>query len=263
MSAQAVRRTLAISVAAAMTMLLALPALAVPVVLFTASDFYIPRPAAVSDQVGVRRLLISFDLAANGFGDLIGQECVFTVSATNGESVHLDNYAVIATGTSETDVYGTESQPNVETTTLEDSTHVLGATVELYNVMLPDPDGIVGTSVDFVVSVDCDVNTTTTTEATTTTTEATTTTTEATTTTTASTTTTAPSTTSSTVLGTTTTTLPVTSTSAAATSTTTVPPVTGSTLPFTGPPVEAAGLVMAGLAMLMLGSGVLVAVKQR
>lgn len=259
MSTQAARRALAALVAAAITMLMSLPALAAPVTLFTASDFYIPRPAEVSDQVGVRRLLVDFDLAANGFEDLIGEECLFTVAAFNGDSVHLDNYAVIATGASETDVYDTESQPNVETTTLEDATHVLGSTIQFYNVMLPDADGLVGTSVDFVVTVDCefDEETTTTTEATTTTTEGTTTTTEGTTTTTEGTTTTEDTST------TTVTTIPTTSSSVLGTTTTTIPPVSGSTLPFTGPPVEAAGLAMAAAALLMLGSGVLIAARQR
>ena len=180
MFTQSARRALAVVVAAAMTLLMSLPAFAAPVTLFTASDFYIPRPAETSDQVGVRRLLDEFDLAANGFEDLIGDECLFTVSAFNGESVHLNNFAVITTGTTETDVYDTESQPNVETTALEDATHVLGPTIEFYNVMLPDADGLVGTSVDFIVTVDCefDEETTTTTAGTTTTTEGTTTTTD-------------------------------------------------------------------------------------
>ena len=90
------------------------------------SDFYIPRPAATSDQVGVRRLITSFDLAANGHGDLIGQQCHFTVSADNGDSVHLDNYAVLVTGGVETDVLDTESAPNVTTTTLEIDTLTIG-----------------------------------------------------------------------------------------------------------------------------------------
>ncbi len=251
MFTQSARRAFAVAVAAAMTLLMSLPAFAAPVTLFTTSDFYIPRPADASDQVGVRRLLDSFDLAANGFEDLIGDECLFTVSAANGDSVHLNNFAVITTGTNETDVYGTESLPNVETTTLEDATHVLGPTIEFYNVMLPDADGLIGTSVDFVVTVDCefDEETTTTTEGTTTTTEGTTTTTEGSSTTTES--------------STTTTTIPTTSSSVLGTTTTTIPPVSGSTLPFTGPPVEAAGLAMAAAALLMLGSGVLIAARQR
>lgn len=258
MSTTTTRRTLAASVFAVLLLTLAAPAMAAPVALFTASDFYLPRPASASDQIGVRRLLIDFDLAANGFADLIGQQCAFTVSAFNGDSVHLNNFGVIATGGTETDIYGTESVPNVETTTLEDATHVLGSTVQLYNVMLPDPSDRVGTSVDYTVSVDCDVPTTTTTTAPTTTTTAPTTTTTA-----PTTTTTVAGTTTTSVLGTTTTTDPITTTSVLGVTTTTVPPVSASTLPFTGPLVEVAGLAMAATALLMLGSGVLVAARRR
>lgn len=256
----AARRTLAAVTAALAVGLLSLPAGAAVVSFsFTGSDFYLPRPAEASDQVGVYRLVATYDLAANGFEDLIGDECTFGVSAANGESVHLMNFGAIVTGGNETDVYDTESEPNVTQTRLEDATLVLSSTIELFNVMLPDPNGLVGTSVDYTVTVTCGTeDTTTTTAATTTTTEETTTTTASTTTTTeGTTTTTASPTTSSSVLGTT------TSTSVAATSTSTVPPVSGSTLPFTGPPVEAAGLAMAAAALLMLGGGVLVAGRER
>jgi len=232
------------------------PAFAAPISLLAASDFYIPRPASASDQVGVRRLLAVYDLAENGYADLIGIECTFTITAANGDSVHPNNFGVIVTGDDESDILETESEPNVTTTRLEDETLVLGPTIELYNVMLPDEDDIVATSVDYEVFVDCEPETTTTTQATTTTTEATTTTTEPTT------TTTAPTTSSSTVLGTTTTTLPTTSTSAEATSSsTTVPQVTASTLPFTGPPVETAGWLMAATALFLLGGGALLAAR--
>ncbi len=253
MRSKAARRILAAVTAVLAAGLLALPAGAAVVSFsFAGSDFYLPRPAEASDQVGVYRLVTTYDLAANGFEDLIGEECTFSVSAANGESVHLLNFGAIVTGGSETDVYDTESEPNVTQTRLEDATLVLGSTIELFNIMLPDPNGLVGTSVDYTVTVSCGTeDTTTTTAATTTTTEGTTTTTEGTTTTTVS------PTTSSSVLGTT------TSTSVAATSTSTVPPVSGSTLPFTGPPVEAAGLAMAAAALLMLGGGVLVAGRDR
>ena len=256
MPSQTARRFLAGSTAAAVVLLMSLPALAAPITLFTAEDFYIPRPASASDQVGVRRLLITYDLAANGYGDLVGEECLFTVSAFNGDSVHLDNFAVIATGASETDVYGTESQPNVETTTLEDATHVLGSTIEFYNVMLPDADGLIGTSVDFVVSVDCEFDTTTTQPTTPTTSPTTSPTTPPTTppTTTPPPTTPPPSVSSTTV---------VPPPSVSSTTVTTLPPVVATTLPFTGPPIEAAGLAMAAAALLLLGSGVLVAIRQR
>ena len=180
----AVRRSLAALTAISALMLMSLPAGAATVIFsFTGSDFYIPRPSAASDQVGVYRLLTTYDLAANGHANLIGLECSFSVSAANGDSVHPNNFGAITTGGEETDIFDTESEPNVTTTTLEDATLVLGATIELYNVMLPDDDDIVATSVDYVVDVTCETEeTTTTSEDTTTTTEATTTTTEATTT---------------------------------------------------------------------------------
>jgi hypothetical protein len=165
------KRVLAVSTAMAAVVLMSLPAVAVPVQLFTASDFYIPRPASASDQVGVERLLTSFDVAANGFEDLIGQTCLFTISAANGESVHLNNYGVLDTGADSnnlTDILETESLPDVVTTTLTDQFLTIGPVITLYNVMLPDGDDRVGTSVDYVVTVDCDISDETTTTVTTT-----------------------------------------------------------------------------------------------
>lgn len=269
------RRALGAATALSAVLLMSLPAAAAPIELFVADDFYIPRPAENSDQVGVRRLLITFDLAANGYGDLIGQTCAFTVTAANGESVHLNNFGVLVTGDTESDVLHTESLPNVLTTELTNPTMTLGPTISLYNVMLPDPNDTVGTSVDYVVIVDCDVEepTTTTTAPTTTTTAPTTTTTAPTTTTSVPgpTTTTSPGDTTTTAPGDTTTTTgfitttttdgSTTTTGGAGVSSTTVPPVTGSTLPFTGP-VEAAGVAMAAAALLMLGAGVLMAARE-
>ena len=231
-----------------------LPAAAEPVTLFTAEDFYIPRPVEASDQAGVRRLLIEFDLAANGFADIIGQECFFSVAAVNGESVHENNYGVIQTivggETLEATITGTESEPNVETTVLSDDTLVVGPTITLYNVMEPTGDGIIGTSVDYSVVADCpEPETTTTTASTTTTTEPTTTTTAPTT------TTTAPTTTTSAQVSTTSSVLGVT--------TSTIPPVSATTLPLTGPPVETAGLAMMAMALLLLGSAALMAARER
>jgi hypothetical protein len=244
-------KVLTVLTALAGAFLLSLPAAAEPVTLFTAEDFYIPRPAANSDQAGVRRMLIEFDLEANGFGDIIGQECFFSVSAFNGDSVHENNYGVIQTTvdgeTLEATIGGTESQPNVETTVLSDNTLVVGPTITLYNVMEPTGDGIIGTSVEYTVVADCPEP-----EVTTTTTEPTTTTTEPTT------TTTAPPTTTSSVLGETTTTAQQVDST-----TTTVPAVSESTLPFTGAPVETAGVAMAAIALLMLGSGALMASRER
>jgi hypothetical protein len=259
----AARRIMAILTATMVLGLMSLPAGAATVE-FTVegSDFYIPRPVEASDQEGVYRLLTSYDLASNGFGDLIGTECIFTVTADNDDSVHLNNFGAIVTGGNETDIYDTESEPNELTTQLEDPTLVLGETIELFNVMLRDPNGTIGTSVDYVVTVRCttveETTTTTAAETTTTTVEETTTTTVA-----DTTTTTAPAITTSTVLGeTTTTTAPATTSSTSAAATSTVPPVTGSTLPFTGAPVDAAGVGMAAAALLLLGGGVLLAARE-
>ncbi len=256
------RRLMAVLTALAAVGLMSLPAGAATVIFsFEGDDFYIPRPVESSDQENVYRLLTTYDLAANGFADLIGLECTFSVTAANGSSVHLNNFGAIISGGSETDVLGTESLPDVLTTQLVDETLVLGETIELYNVMVRDDNETIGTSVEYVVTVTCtteDETTTTTAAETTTTTEE-----ETTTTTVVDTTTTTLPVTTSSVLGSTTTTVAdTTTTSVAATSTSTIPPVTGSTLPFTGPPVEAAGIAMAAAALLLLGGGVLLASRE-
>jgi len=162
-----VRRRLAAIVVFALVavpLVLALPALAQTVSFsFSASDSFIPRHEDQTDQEGVRRFLASFDLAANGFADLIGTTCTLNVHAANGASVHPNNFGVIVTGNSESDVLDTESEANVDETRLEDPTLVLGPTIELYNVMMPDADGIVATSVDYTVTVTCGQQVTTTT----------------------------------------------------------------------------------------------------
>lgn len=260
MGKMTVRRVLAVVTALGTVGLMSLPAGAAAVEFsFTGSDFFIPRPVDATDQEGVYRLLATYDLAANGYGDLVGTACGFEVTADNDDSVHLNNFGAIITGGNETDIYGTESAPNVLTTTLEDDTLVLGPTIELYNIMLEDPSGRIGTSVDYVVTVSCftevESTTTTTVETTTTTAVETTTTTAV-----ETTTTTAPEVSTSSVLITTTTTAPeVTTSSVLATTSSTVPPVSGSTLPFTGAPVETAGMVMAAVALVLLGGGVLLA----
>ncbi|MGF1665952.1 MAG: hypothetical protein ACFCVC_06730 [Acidimicrobiia bacterium] len=267
------KRVLAVATAMSAVILMSLPAVAVPVQLFVADDFYIPRPAANSDQVGVERLLISFDVAANGFADLIGQTCLFTVGAANGSSVHLNNYGILNTGAATnnlTNILETESLPDVITTTLTDQFLTIGPVITLSNVMLPDPDDRVGTSVDYVVTVDCDISdeTTTTTivdDTTTTIVDDTTTTVADDTTTTIvdeTTTTSAGDITTTTGFITTTTVPGDSSSTSVVGSTTSIPPVSGSTLPFTGPPVEAAGIAMAATALLMLGGGVLLAAKR-
>ncbi len=261
MRTMAARRLMAVLTAAATVGLMSLPAGAATVIFsFEGDDFYLPRPVESSDQEYVYRLLATYDMAANGYADLIGLNCTFSVTAANGSSVHLNNYGAIITGGNETDILDTESLPDVLTTQLEDATLVLGETIELYNVMVRDGNGTIATSVEYVVTVTCltvEETTTTTVEETTTTAVETTTTTTA-----PTTTTTLPVSTSSILITTTTTVADTTTTSAAATSTSTIPPVTGDTLPFTGPPVEAAGIAMAAAALLLLGGGVLLAGRE-
>ena len=151
--------------AAAITsmLLMAEPAMGEVITLFEASDFFIPRPASATDQEGVERRIATFDLAANGHADLIGQDCRFRVSEDNGDSVNENNYAVLRTGGSETDISDTESAANVTPTVLSDDLLTMGPTIEMFNVMVAGPGDIVGTSVDFAVMVDCSVLATTTT----------------------------------------------------------------------------------------------------
>ncbi len=115
---------------------------------FTGSDFFIPRDADQTEEENVARFVASFDLVAEGFEELVGQTCAILVLAANGDSVHLYNFGLIVTGDSETDIFETESEPNVLRTVLDDPTLVLGQTMELYNIMVPDDENIVATSVD-------------------------------------------------------------------------------------------------------------------
>jgi hypothetical protein len=219
---------------------------------FTGSDFFVPRDVDQTDQEGVRRLLASFDLAANGFADLIGMSCTLNVHAANGESIHLNNFGVIVTGDTESDVPDTESEPFVDETRLEDPSLVLGPTIELYNVMMPDADGTVATSVNYTVTVSCNQQvTTTTTEATSTTTSSTTSTT------TRSTTTSPPTTAPPTTSPPTSEVSPTSVTSLPTTVVTTTPP----TLPYTGR--AAGGLLGLGAALVVLGGVALVGVRRR
>ncbi len=195
------------------------------------------------------RFVATFDLVAEGFEELVGQTCAILVLAANGDSVHPYNFGQIVTGGSETDVLETESEPNVLRTVLENRLLVLGPTMELYNIMVPDDEGIVATSVVYTVSVFCaEQTTTTTTPETTTTPPETTTTTPETTTTTPETTTTTPETT---------TTIPITTTSISAT--TLVQP----TLPFTGPGPGGGGWVSLAAALLVAGAVALGAARRR
>jgi hypothetical protein len=249
---------------------------------FTAEDFYIPRPATASDQVGVERRLATVETPA----ELVGATCSVVGTSTNGESVNLNNYGMIRSNGDSVRIDGTED--TASGVRLSDRTIVLGVTIDLYNVMQPDANGIVATSVNYSVRVTCtieddtiedDTTTTSTTiddSTTTTTPPPTTLTTDSSTT---STSITIPATTTTAPTGSTTSTQPPststippgssTSTTAPTDSTstslieqdtsTTTHPTTDETLPWTGPPVEAAGMVMAGLALLALGGAVLVA----
>ncbi len=250
---------------------LAVPALAQTVSFsFSGADFYVPRSVDQSDQEGVPRLVATYDLAANGSGDLIGRTCTFTVAAANGQSVHSNNYGVIDTGAVETDVLQTESLPNVVETVIQDASLVLGATIELYNIMVPDANGTVATSVDYTVTVTCTAQqtttttseTTTTTSETTTTTPETTTTTPETTTTTPETTTTAPETTTSTTDPPTTTDPTTSTTSIPITSTSILATTVAQTLPFTGPGAGG-GWLSLGAALLVAGAVALGATRRR
>jgi hypothetical protein len=228
---------------------------------FGGSDFYIPRPADRSDQVGIERLIASVDTPA----ELVGLACSVVGTSTNGESVHPNNYGMLRSNGDSVRIDGTEDA--AQGVKLSDRVIVLGTTVQLFNVMLPDANGRVATSVDYSVRVTCTPATDDTTTTTTTPPSSTTP------------TTTPGSTTSTTFDSTTSTTSalpPVTSTTVPTESTTTtapeIPPTTGPTdstippvtspptLPFTGVDESLfGGIAMAGLALLLLGAGVLVA----
>ena len=207
-----------------------------------------------TEEENVPRLVATFDLVAEGFEELVGQTCGIIVLAANGDSVHLYNFGHLATGDNETDVLETESEPNVLRTVLDDRTLVLGETMELYNIMVPDDDNIVATSVVYTVSVFCAEQVTTPQPPETTTTPPETTTTPPETTTTTSETTTTTSETTTTTSETTTTTIPITTTSISAT--------TLQTLPFTGPGAGG-GWLSLGAALLVAGAVALGAARRR
>lgn len=223
----------------------------------TASDFYIPRPATASDQVGVERVRSTDTVPA----EYVGLTCGIVVGAANGASVHGDNYGIVYSNGDSVLVEDTEDQPNVVRTTQSDRRITLGATMTVVNIMVEDAAGTVGTSVDYVVTVDCtqQVTTTTTTQATTTTTGGDTT------------TTTAPNVTTTTGGDATTTTGPDISTTTTPDgsttttpdeSTTTIPPVeTPPTLPFTGPE-DYIGMAMAAAALLLLGAALVFSMRE-
>jgi len=250
------RRLLAVAAVSTALAIPSGPASAAPVQLFDAADFFIPRPASATDQEGIERPIAHYDLAANGHSDLIGRTCEFTVVADNGDSVNVNNYAIIRTGSEESDVYETESEANVTTTVMEDATLVPGPTIQMFNVMVPGAGDIVGTSVDFTLFVDCAVPATTTS----TTIPSTTSTTSPSPGPSTSTPTTAPDpSTSTTAAITTSTSEPGTSISDS--TSTTIPATVTGTLPFTGS--GAPGLGSAAVALMVLGGAGVVAARPR
>lgn len=227
---------------------------------FTASDFATPGNV----QPGDRRLIASEPVPA----ELVGLTCVFSVTATNGESVHVNNYVEIVTNGNATDVLGTEDAAfgvHVEDRTLE-----LGSTVDVFNIIGQRAVGElpVGTSVDMTIGVTCQTDdTTTTTTGQTTSSSSSTTTTP-----TVTTTTTLPTPSTSTTTPATTTTVPTESTTTTRPpvvtipypSTSTIPPITTlPTLPFTGPTDHPLGLGASALAALTVGAWMLWAVRDR
>ena len=264
------RRTLAVIVALMGVSWSALPGLALSQVVFqfTATDH--GRTPAV--QPGDVRTIATYDVSA----ELVGLSCSVSVTSTNDESVHINNFVRITSNGDSLDVLGTEDGVNGVHTTSK--TLELGSTIVVTNHIgrralgeLP-----VGTSVQLTIGVTCTTSDDTTTTSTSTpssssTTAPETSSTSGATSTSTSTASTLPPVTSSTVpTDSTTTTNPPPSTIPPGTSTsTTVPPTestepptsTPPTLPDTGP-ADVAGLAMAGVALLLLGGGVLVAGRE-
>jgi len=274
------RRTLAVIVALMGVSWSALPGLALSQVVFqfTATDH--GRTPAV--QPGDVRTIATYDVPA----ELVGLSCSVSVTSTNDESVHINNFVRITSNGDSLDVLGTEDGVNGVHTTSK--TLELGSTIVVTNHIgrralgeLP-----VGTSVQLTIGVTCttdDTGTTTTSIPTTTSTtfETSTTTSAPTTTTTApATTTTSSPTSSTTVPGSSTTTSPppststsvpgsTTSTTVPASSTTSTSIITGSTvttvptsLPHTGPSGQTVGLLVSAVALLVLGGSVLAATRR-
>ena len=260
------RRTLAVIVALMGVSWSALPGLALSQVVFqfTATDH--GRTPAV--QPGDVRTIATYDVPT----ELVGLSCSVSVTSTNDESVHINNFVRITSNGDSLDVLGTEDGVNGVHTTSK--TLELGSTIVVTNHIgrralgeLP-----VGTSVQLTIGVTCTTDDTTTTSTTPTTSSSTTT---STTQPTATTSTSSPSSSSTTTPATsttahtdstTTTQPPSTSTSAPGSSTsTTVPPTESTepptTLPDTGP-ADVAGLAMAAVALLLLGGGVLLAGRE-
>jgi hypothetical protein len=200
---------------------------------------------------------------------LVGLSCAVSVTSTNDESVHINNFSRIASNGDSLDVLGTEDGVNGVHAT--DKTLELGETIVVTNHIGARARGElpVGTSVRLTIGVTCVQDDTTTTSSSTVPPSSSTTTLPSETPTTSSTTTTTSTSTSTSV--------PATTTTAPTESTTTtepdddeppastIPPVTSPpTLPFTG--IEdaetLAGVAMAASALLLLGGGVLLAGRE-
>lgn len=228
--------------AATLAALLALPvaALAAPVSFsFTASGFVHPEDAVVGDRITLT--VVDVDPA------LVGQTCTFTGTTVNGESVHVNNHAVIATDGNDSDVEGTED--GVNGVHVVDRTLELGPTITIYYYIgrRAVDERPVGVSVDMEFTVTCQDTTTTTVPPPAS----------------SSTTTTVPNMTTTTG-GTTSTTTPAPPSTAGTPPSTTIPPVeppTDDTLPLTG----SDGLVgwrVAAVALIVLGAAGVVAAKE-
>jgi hypothetical protein len=220
---------------------------------FTAAGFITPGNVTAGDVL----TLATFDVAAEGYGDVIGETCVFSVSSRNGESVHVNSYAESLTNGNATDILGTED--GVNGVHVVDRTLEVGPTIAVFYHVGARALGElpIGVSVNLTIGVTCQTEDTTTTSTVPTTSSTVP----------DTTTTTAPDTSTSTVTSTTSTT-PATSTTAPTGSTTTtnptacctperpttstVPPVTSPTLPFTDQD-ETASLAMTAVALLALG----------
>jgi hypothetical protein len=243
-----------------LAMLLAFPlgAMAATVTFtFTAAGFVTPGNVSAGDVL----TLATFDMAGEGYGDLIGETCTFSARSQNGESVHVNSYAEILTNGNATDILGTED--GVNGVHVVDRTLEVGPTIAVFYHVGARALGElpIGVSVNLTIGVTCQTEDTTTS-----------TTVSYSTSTTAPQTTTVPdSSTSSTVppitppptvppatsttapTGSTTTTNPTACCTPERPPTTTVPPVTSPpTLPYTGVS-GVAGLGMAAAALIALG----------
>jgi len=212
----------------------------------------------VIPQPGEGRTLeaLSYDVLGHApQNEWIGTECTFAVFSHNGESVNPANFGVATTYGVDFRLDGVESQPNGSSPE-HVFTAVLGSHFGITHHVVPT-DGRISTSVYYEVTITCQQGSTTITTSSSTTTSSS-----------VPTSTTAPPTSTSTP-PTTTTTAPTSSTTgpapippASTPPSTAIPPVTLTELPFTGPGAEV-GLGLAAVALLTLGSGVVIATRER